>query len=115
MKKRKRGEMQIELEKLIYAIRLPIPKELLQGEPKFVADIMSDMLAFHLEAFVWAQSLCDYKHPKNWKEAFKERWFPKWLLKKFPVKYAVLDIKEIYPDYRRAPEALGNSRIIITS
>lgn len=27
------------------------------------------------------------KHPKDWREAFKERWFSKWMLKKWPVQY----------------------------
>ena len=37
-------------------------------------------------------------YPADWVQAFKERWFPKWLLKKFPVKYTtiVFDVKELY-------------------
>jgi hypothetical protein len=31
------------------------------------------------------------KYPMDWWEAFKERWFSKWLLVKYPVKY-----KEVY-------------------
>lgn len=26
--------------------------------------------------------------PADWRQAFKERWFPAWLLRRFPVKYA---------------------------
>jgi len=37
------------------------------------------------------------KHPTDWKEAFKEKWFPKWVLKKYPVKYRVYDALTIYP------------------
>lgn len=29
----------------------------------------------------------EVKHPYDWKESLKERFFPKWLKRKFPVKY----------------------------
>lgn len=40
------------------------------------------------------------KYPADWKEAFKERWYPKWLLKRYPVVYVDYVIKayELYPD-----------------
>lgn len=31
------------------------------------------------------------KWPKNWKEAFKEQWFPVWALKRWPVLYERVD------------------------
>ena len=37
-------------------------------------------------------------HPEDWKEAFKERWFPDWLKKKYPVKYKIYDAYMIFPD-----------------
>jgi|WetSurMetagenome_2_1015567.scaffolds.fasta_scaffold17057_3 hypothetical protein len=42
-------------------------------------------------------------YPLNWKEAFKERWFPKHILKKFPVKYhtTIIDVKAIYPWFKQ--------------
>lgn len=36
------------------------------------------------DPIVFSQS---HKFPSNWKEALKERWFPKFLLKRFPVEY----------------------------
>lgn len=39
------------------------------------------------------------RHPDNWWEAFKERWFPKWLLKKFPVCYKTYDSLVVFPDF----------------
>jgi len=45
------------------------------------------------------------KYPENWKEAIKERWFPKWLLKKFPVKYTELNYNvEAFYDKVAVPE-----------
>lgn len=34
--------------------------------------------------------------PKDWKEHFKERWFPKYLLKKFPIKYKEYRVTAYY-------------------
>lgn len=33
--------------------------------------------------------------PKDWWQAFKERWFPSWALKRWPVEYEEIDIDEI--------------------
>lgn len=46
-------------------------------------------MALHLTRRIPKETVAHFhiKYPKNWKEAFKERWFPNWLLKKFPVKY----------------------------
>lgn len=44
-----------------------------------------------------------YYYPADWKQAFKERWFPKWLCQKFPVKFIKVDIARIYPELRGIP------------
>ena len=40
------------------------------------------------------------KYPKNPWNHFKEKYFPGWLKKKFPVdyRYEIFDVKELYPD-----------------
>lgn len=45
--------------------------------------------------------------PKNWWEAFKERWFPKLLLKRSPVKYTEYsgDFWNLYPVLLNIPGA----------
>jgi len=37
------------------------------------------------------------KWPKDWWEAVKERWFPAFLLSRWPVKYQRIDIEAVYP------------------
>jgi len=39
------------------------------------------------------------KYPKTWFEVFKKQYFPKWLIKKFPVNYQIIEIKitECFP------------------
>ena len=39
------------------------------------------------------------KYPADWKQAFKERWFPDWLLKWFPVKYREVIAKHKFPEF----------------
>ncbi len=37
------------------------------------------------------------EYPEDWWQAFKERWFPAWILRRYPVKYRVIDIdRKIY-------------------
>jgi len=73
--------------------------------------ITSDMVADvrHVEEFdsyfvtlkrrVLGQTLGEkiVRYPRNWKEAFKERWFPNWLKRRFPVKYQEYDALVVFP------------------
>jgi hypothetical protein len=60
-------------------------------------DRMSREMVFKLTAKIAGQQLPDIKYPADWKQAFKERWFPQWLLKKYPVKYKQFEVKALYP------------------
>jgi hypothetical protein len=53
---------------------------------------------YEIRVSLASEQLKEYRYPSDWKQAFKERWFPKWLLKKYPVKYDVLIPKALYPD-----------------
>jgi hypothetical protein len=60
-------------------------------------------MAIGMKAYVWGKRLerKEIKYPANWKEAFKERWFPKWMLERYPVRYTVfiVDAKILYPNF----------------
>lgn len=53
-----------------------------------------------------AQIICDvrktfeYKYPADWWQAFKERWFPDWAKKRWPVQYTThkIDAFVLYPE-----------------
>lgn len=53
----------------------------------------------------------EYKWPKDWKEAAKERFAPKWFKEKWPVVYEVKNhlIHVHYPDY----DIKGNPHIVV--
>lgn len=46
------------------------------------------------------EEVVECKWPKDWWQAFRERWFWKWWLKRWPVKYKhrILEARVIYPN-----------------
>ena len=48
-------------------------------------------------------------------EFFKEKYAPKWLIKRYPVKYkeTKIDFRVMYPDYKLSPDQLGRRFIDI--
>lgn len=54
-------------------------------------------MALHMKARVATDTVKKLKYPKDWREAVKERWFPKWLLQKYPVKYDYIQADVLYP------------------
>ncbi|MFW9872699.1 MAG: hypothetical protein ACFFG0_06310 [Candidatus Thorarchaeota archaeon] len=66
-----------------------------------------------IKGYIYGKQLDKYefKCPKNWIESFKERWYPRWLLKKYPVKYRkeIVDIKALYPTIK---DIAGNKPVL---
>lgn len=57
--------------------------------------VRADIFGHKLDQIVW-------KVPANWKESVKERFFPKWLLKRYPVRMQVfrIDPLVLYPQIK---------------
>jgi hypothetical protein len=36
-------------------------------------------------------------YPKNWRESFKERWFPRWLKSRYPIRYVEKPVYKVCP------------------
>lgn len=62
----------------------------------FTAELIGDVLITRLSAFVnctHTDKFCYYlEYPENWWEAFKLRFFPRWLIDKYPIKFKIVDI-----------------------
>lgn len=75
---------------------------------EFHIDEHARLMSMHVKGFVWAENLRGdpISYPADWWEAFKERWFPAVLLKRWPVKRTThrVDFKVLYPDYRAITE-----------
>jgi len=56
-----------------------------------------NQLVMALSARVFCENVDQFRMPIDWWQAFKERWFPKIILKKWPVKYKRIDVKAYYP------------------
>ena len=53
--------------------------------------------------------------PADWWQAVKERWFPAWALRRWPVKYQrwTLDVKVLYLDFKYAlPDQPRNWKVV---
>jgi len=53
--------------------------------------------------------------PKDWWEHLKERWFPKWALKKWPVRYEKYEIWEAFPEVAMPPDHARQTVLIYNS
>ena len=60
---------------------------------EFMQGRMDDLI-FELRSCIYGRTLT--KYPRDWWEAVKERWFPAWALKRWPVLYNRID--ELYPE-----------------
>lgn len=68
-----------------------------------VAEVLFFKLQSYIEGIEKEKIIVYRKYPKNWVESLKERFLPKFLLKKFPIKYEEIDINVsrfiIYPHF----------------
>ncbi len=48
----------------------------------------------HVLAMPYEKVSVHRKWPKDWWDAFKDRWFPKWALRRWPVRYSRIDIEQ---------------------
>ena len=69
---------------------------------------LCDNITAYFKTFVWVESKNiqekEVKYPADWWQALKEKWFPKWLLEKYPVEYMHhrLVAKCLYPGFTPA-------------
>jgi hypothetical protein len=95
----------IKLEKVKFALLQYLSNELI-SDIRFTDDYLSDMIIAQVRGYVWAEEVGKefVRYPADWWQAVKERWFPAWAKRKWPVKYTSwkLEIKATYPDFRPA-------------
>lgn len=68
---------------------------------KFHLDHIIERIVFDLRTYIMSMPKqrieVHRRWPADWWQAFKERWFPAWLLRRYPVKYERIDIdQQIY-------------------
>lgn len=79
-----------------------------------VLEDTANYLAVHLIAHVLGRRHDgpEIRYPMNWWDAFKARWFPAWLLRRFPARFVVVlpSMTELYPDIQAIP---GQRSVVI--
>jgi len=99
----------VMLQKFKFVASQYISTELAQhfGEAPEVEVILSerfmfDELCLRIVQEIWGREVDasqEISYPADWWQAFKERWFPKWALVKWPVRYETkkMTVMEFYP------------------
>ena len=104
------GEMtDVIIERLRFVIQQGIDSLLLDGtEVSAVEDYMRNSIVVSVRGYVWGEAESvqrqEVRFPRDWRQAFKGRWFPKWALSHWPVEetVVVLDVRALYPEFRPA-------------
>ncbi len=65
-------------------------------------DMTKDMVA-SLTVRMPAEKIFDFKMESSAWQLFKKKWFPKWLLKKYPIRYSVMTGYLLHPEISTKP------------
>jgi len=105
---------QIVLEKLRYHLRQTIDRRLLSAHISIDWDSMLHAVLIQVDGFVWARELSrqEVRYPADWWQAFKRRWMPAFILRRWPVRETIVTVhaKAFYPTMRY--EVAGNEAVI---
>ena len=94
----------VNLEKVRAEIVQYIPRNRFDGRTTTEAEWCYDLdaMAVRLKRYVLSERLADetVSWPATWWDAFKDRWFPHWALRRWPVqwKHADFTVYRGYPD-----------------
>jgi hypothetical protein len=89
------------LEKLRVGVTKRLSRHLLDASVNLD---MADQIVMSITGYIWQEKLdhVEISYPADWRQAFKERWFPTWLLNRYPVirQTHTFDMAALYPDYK---------------
>ncbi len=96
---------QVTLEKIRLGLSQAIDPQMLMGvNVDFHVDRLRHFTVAQLRGYLYGEKLKGkiIKHPRDWWQAFKERWFPAWALKRWPVEYTThtVTFDVVYPNFR---------------
>jgi hypothetical protein len=63
-----------------------------------IVDHETKMVMFGVRAMIWGENVHNIDYPLDWWQAFKDRWFPEWLKKRYPVLWKKWAVSFIYPE-----------------
>ena len=88
----------LTLEKIRFGVRTQMSAELIDSmDLKILPGMLADMFTGNLQAFMWGNQITSTTQetavPTTWWDAFKEVYFPNWLLDRFPMKTTTIIIE----------------------
>lgn len=92
----------VEFRKFLIGMHQSIHRHML-SDLVIDAEELADHIVLNIKRELYAQhpgpGVVSVTYPKTWWQHFKLRWFPKWLLRRYPVIYNVrkVDIQVVYP------------------
>lgn len=93
----------IQLDKIRLGLSFMTSKLAVLGA-RMDAKFVDDMIHYQLRGFLWGERAGRYTFtaPSDWWQALRERWWPRWALTRWPVKYRreVIEVTAIYPDLK---------------
>ena len=107
------------LKKLKYVVLQWLDKEFMVSvDFSMHTSFLTDNLVMRVRGFVWAEEIdvVDIRYPRDWWQAFKERWFPRWLRTRYPVEYKEhhVDFMAKFPEYNyNPPSELGAYKLVV--
>ncbi len=95
---------QIVLEKVKFGYKQVISQHLMDADISFKLDDLMQRFEFYITGYLWGDDQLSktVKYPSDWWQAFKERWFPVWMLERWPVRYTIHEwnARIVYPQLR---------------
>jgi len=94
----------IKLDKLQFYSRRAIPDHELNMMKHMEFESYRDYIIYDMAQVIvakfkpWGETRREWTYPETWLDAVKERFFPKWLLKRYPAKLVHVKFGFIYPD-----------------
>jgi hypothetical protein len=99
--------VEVELEKVKCILEAVVPQYCLmdqQIEVSVVERWAKEEIMTRITGYVWGEYMGreTIRYPADWWQGVKERWFPGWVRRHWPVRYTehVIDFKAMYPDLR---------------
>jgi len=101
---------EVELENMTFAVVGLISEALIEAfaqpaEVNIIKHWAEDVMVAQIKQRIFGRQILHevISYPANWKEAFKERWYPVWAKDKWPVRYTTktFDVRELVPSLNR--------------
>ena len=98
---------EIQLEKIKLAIAEKVSEQMMDHLVSIEAvgdDFICNRLTLIIRGYIWGESgkTQTIRYPATWWDAVKERWFPIWLLSRYPATYREheISLKTLYPNFK---------------